>query len=95
MADDITQGLLMANGSGFDAADERLTVLATCDACGGDIVHGGDRSILRRRTATEAGVLLLQEVLLGGIQTPARNGVFQDSFKEAVRFGHREGALCF
>ena len=49
IAEDITQGLKMANGSGHNAAEERLAVLDFCADCGAAIGHAGDRSSLRHR----------------------------------------------
>ena len=61
MVDDITDGLKMANRSGRSAADERHAVLANCVTCNKEIVRGGDRAILRRRTPTEEGAFQCRE----------------------------------
>ena len=42
IAEDITDGMKMANGTGYNAADEKLMVLAYCAMCGEEIVHAGE-----------------------------------------------------
>ena len=64
IAEDITEGMKMANGSGHDAAEGKLTVLAYCAVCGEEIVHGGDRAILRNRGEKEAAVYWCRECFM-------------------------------
>jgi hypothetical protein len=44
---DITEGMKMANRSGFNAADEQMTVLTRCMSCDKRVVTGGDKAVLR------------------------------------------------
>ncbi len=77
IAEDITQGILMANVSGHNAAEERLTVLAFCAECGVEIVHAGDRSILRPRAKKQG---MLHDGLLEG----GRRGMLEDEVQTVV-----------